>query len=143
MLKARHACLIGMLTLAWFMLFTARTLAATPSAALPDSAAERLPDDGWVLVQVPDIQSYVDYSKHYPLLLTMMSWIAAQSRELNIALVTQMGDVVYQNGITDARKGTGDQDSAQQWSNASRAFMLLDGVVPYIVVPGNHDYGVD
>ena len=116
---------------------------ATEPASLPDAAEERLPDDGWVLVMVPDIQSYVDHSGHYPLLLTMMQWIAGESRELNIGLVAQVGDVVYQNGVTDVSHSSGDQVSQQQWTNAALAFMLLDGVVPYIIVPGNHDYGED
>jgi hypothetical protein len=120
-----------------------QAVASTPAPAMPDSAAQRLPDDGWVLVLVPDIQSYVDHSQHYPLLLTMMQWIASEQRALNIGLVAQVGDLVYQNGVTDVRKSTGDQVSAQQWQNASKAFMLLDGVVPYITATGNHDYGVD
>lgn len=96
----------------------------------------------WTMVVLPDIQSYDDHIAYAPILREMTSWIAANKQQLNIQLVLQEGDIVYQNGVASAAESSGDQNSAQQWRNAREAFDVLDGVLPYIVVPGNHDYGI-
>jgi hypothetical protein len=96
----------------------------------------------WTMVVLPDIQSYSDHSANAPILHEMAAWIAANKEQLNIRLALQEGDIVYQNGVASASQSSGDQNSAQQWRNARTAFQLLDGVIPYIVVPGNHDYGI-
>lgn len=109
---------------------------------LPMATGERLPDDGWVMVVVPDTQYYADHSKWTPQLLLITQWIRSRADELGIALVVQVGDLVNDNGARFALSVGGDQNSRQQWENVSTAFALLDGVVPYITVTGNHDYGV-
>lgn len=110
-----------------------------PPAPAP---AELIAAGSWTLVVLPDIQSYDDHSERYPLLLEMMQWIVANAQSCNIALVLQVGDIVYQNGIPLAAMGTGNQNSSGQWANAQQALSTLNGVVPYILVPGNHDYGI-
>ncbi|HYH55525.1 MAG TPA: metallophosphoesterase, partial [Anseongella sp.] len=35
----------------------------------------------------------------------------------------------------------GNQTSKEQWEAVSRAFSRLDGIVPYVLATGNHDYG--
>jgi len=120
---------------------TASAAAQESPAPVPEPA-ELLAADSWTLVVLPDIQSYDDHSERYPILQEMMQWIAVNAAACNIALVLQVGDIVYQNGIPLASMGSGDQNSTGQWSNARRAFSQLNGVVPYIIVPGNHDYGI-
>jgi len=93
------------------------------------------------MVVIPDTQSYVDHSQNVFILNNMMDWIVADHERLDIALVLQEGDLVFQNGARLGTMVTGDQGSRQQWRNVSTAFHRLDGVVPYILALGNHDYG--
>ncbi|HEY8431849.1 MAG TPA: metallophosphoesterase [Sandaracinaceae bacterium] len=85
-----------------------------------------LPESAWSLVVLPDTQ---DYARSYPdIFLAQTRWIADQVECRNIRAVVHVGDIVYDN------------DDAQ-WEVARRAFDLLEGRVPYLLVPGNHDYG--
>jgi 3',5'-cyclic AMP phosphodiesterase CpdA len=78
------------------------------------------------LAVLPDTQIY---SRSYPgLFLAQTGWIAAQAGARNIRFVIHLGDVVHEN-------------TPVEWERAARAMALLDGVVPYAIVPGNHDYG--
>ncbi|MCY1059031.1 metallophosphoesterase [Nannocystis sp. SCPEA4] len=79
-----------------------------------------------VFAVLPDTQYY---ALGYPGLLEMQAWwIAQKAEELGIAHVFHLGDITHKN--TDL-----------EWERASAAMSLLDGVVPYALVPGNHDYG--
>jgi 3',5'-cyclic AMP phosphodiesterase CpdA len=104
------------------------TLAA---AAPPASAARSLQSSPFspgstVFAVLPDTQYY---ALGYPGLLDMQAWwISQKAEELGIAYVFHLGDIVHNN--TDL-----------EWERASAAMSLLDGVVPYALVPGNHDYG--
>lgn len=78
------------------------------------------------LVILPDIQNY---STRYPGLTQLQTqWIVDHKDKNNIVYVLQNGDVTNGN-----RKW--------EWDRASRAFEILDGEVPYAIVPGNHDMG--
>jgi len=79
-----------------------------------------------VFAVVPDTQLYsLDYPEVFDL---QTSWIAQKAEQLDIAYVFHLGDIVQNN-------------TAPEWENASDAMSNLDGVVPYALVPGNHDYG--
>jgi 3',5'-cyclic AMP phosphodiesterase CpdA len=78
------------------------------------------------LAILPDTQYY---SSNFPhVFVAQTSWIAAHAAERSIPYVLQLGDIV-------------DNNSPGQWQRAADALKLLDGVVPYAVVGGNHDYG--
>jgi len=94
------------------------------------------------MVVLPDIQSYSDSSKRRDILFEMTQWIADSRSELNTGLVLQEGDIVFQNATPFGFLSTGNQNGIQQWENARKAFATLDGVLPYILCPGNHDFGV-
>ena len=80
----------------------------------------------WTLAILPDTQNY---SRQYPdLFKDQTRWIAANKTRYNIQYVLHVGDLV-------------DSDVSNQWDAANAALTLLDGVVPYALVPGNHDYG--
>ncbi|MBN2217199.1 MAG: metallophosphoesterase, partial [Pirellulales bacterium] len=82
----------------------------------------------WTLVILPDTQNY---STFYPGLFELQTrWIVENKDKHNIVYVLQNGDVTNRN-------------SALEWERASRAMGLLDSVVPYAMVPGNHDYTPD
>jgi len=78
------------------------------------------------LVVVPDTQFA---SQKWPEVLgSSMKWIAENKDAMNIKYVLHVGDMVH----------TG--NSPQQWKNFDAAISMLDGKVPYILSPGNHDY---
>ena len=87
------------------------------------SAGER-PD--FTVVLLPDTQNY---SESYPdTYVSQTQWIKDRAKADNIKFVIHLGDIVqnYNN-------------SEEEWKLADRAHKILDGVVPYSVVPGNHD----
>ncbi|MHC4643392.1 MAG: metallophosphoesterase [Planctomycetota bacterium] len=57
----------------------------------------------------------------------MTTWIAENAEGLNIKFVLHMGDIVNVD------------NDANQWTDANEAMSILDGVVPYSLVVGNHD----
>ena len=79
----------------------------------------------FTIVILPDTQYY---SALYPAIFTSQTqWIVNNLVGQNIAFVLHEGDLTNSN--IDA-----------EWQNASASMGILDGVVPYAVVPGNHDY---
>ena len=74
---------------------------------------------------MPDTQYY---AAQYPLIFDAQTrWIASEKINSNVAFVIHEGDLV-------------DSDLAVQWQRASESMSLLDGLVPYVVSAGNHDY---
>jgi hypothetical protein len=89
------------------------------------AAAKDTPRDFTVIV-LPDTQYY---AASYPQIFNAQTrWMAANRDALNIQLVIGVGDIV-----------DGPMQTAQ-WQNADAAVRLLDGVVPYVLAIGNHDY---
>ncbi|HRZ47289.1 MAG TPA: metallophosphoesterase [Candidatus Paceibacterota bacterium] len=96
--------------------------------AQPSRPQDALPfvPGSWTLAVLPDTQVY---SMSYPdLFKDQTRWIAQNRQRHNIQYVLQLGDVTN-NNLTN------------QWRVAREAFALLDGLVPYAIAPGNHDYG--
>jgi predicted MPP superfamily phosphohydrolase len=78
------------------------------------------------LVVVPDTQFA---SQKWPEVLdSSMKWIAQNKDAMNIKYVLHVGDMVDSG------------NDPQQWKNFDAAIGILDGKVPYILSPGNHDY---
>jgi hypothetical protein len=84
------------------------------------------PDMGeFCLIMVPDTQRYAAY---FPQIFReQFAWIRDSVEPLNVKYVIHVGDVV-------------EEGEEAEWVVADEAFAMLDGVVPYMVVPGNHDY---
>jgi len=81
------------------------------------------------VVILPDTQFY---SAKYPeILCRQVEWIVENKDKYNIVFVSQIGDIVNDGAI-----------EIRQWENASRCFGKLDGIMPYSVIPGNHDTNV-
>jgi hypothetical protein len=97
------------------------------------------PDAAWSMVVMPDTQNYSKDSRDLPIFSQMTTWIRNHRDEFKIELVMQEGDIVNNNDTDDPT--TGDQTGDQQWANARAAMSILDGHVPYIMSPGNHDIG--
>ena len=91
------------------------------------SGTTTLPATDFTIVVLPDTQVY---SATYPSIFTdQTQWIVDNKDILNIKFVVHLGDIV----------NAGDS-IPQQWTNADASMDKLDNVVPYLVVPGNHDY---
>jgi calcineurin-like phosphoesterase family protein len=79
----------------------------------------------YTVVVLPDTQYY---SSNYPDFFDMQTaWIVAEHAAGNIAFVLHEGDIV-------------DDDVAPQWTRAYHSIHMLDGVVPYVLTAGNHDF---
>lgn len=81
------------------------------------------------VVVLPDTQFY---SANNPeIFCRQTEWIKEMKDRLNIVFVSHMGDIVNDGA-----------EKMYEWENASRCMSKLDGVLPYSVVPGNHDLDV-
>lgn len=98
---------------------------AYADAVLVDGEPNTLAKGSFSIVVLPDTQLY---SEKFPkLFMAQTRWIAENQKERNIACVLHLGDVTNRN-------------TPAEWENATKAMNQLDGVVPYFLVPGNHDY---
>jgi predicted phosphodiesterase len=101
--------------------------AADPYAdgVLVDGEPAKTAKGAFTVVVLPDTQNY---SERYPdTYKAQTNWIVANQKDRNIASVLHLGDITNNNAPVE-------------WENASAAMKLLDGKVPYFMVPGNHDY---
>jgi len=98
-------------------LFLAFFASATVAQATPPSPFE--------VVLLPDTQNY---SEKYPeTYLTQTRWIRDNAEARNIKFAIHLGDIVQTAAVEN------------EWKAADAAHKILDGHVPYSVVPGNHD----
>ena len=101
-----------------------------PDGHIADAGTDASLDAGsmptaWTFVILPDTQ-YL--SEDYPEIFESQTrWIVEQRDALDIQFVIHVGDIV-------------DDDLGVQWDVAFAALRMLDGVVPYVLAPGNHDY---
>ena len=80
--------------------------------------------EDFTVVVLPDTQHY---SQSFPNIFdNQTQWIVDNIEKLNIIFVTHEGDVV-------------ELDNVDQWENANQSLSLLDGQVPWGILPGNHD----
>jgi predicted phosphodiesterase len=79
----------------------------------------------FTIAVLPDTQYY---SERFPATYKAQTrWIVEQKEKRNIACVLHLGDLV-------------DQNTPEQWEKAVKAMKILDGHIPYFIVPENHDY---
>ena len=81
----------------------------------------------YTVVVLPDTQIYAANPPLTQYFDAQMAWIVAEHAAGNIAFVLHEGDIV-------------DDDVPAQWMRASNSLHMLDGVVPYVLSAGNHDY---
>lgn len=99
-------------------------IACTKAAAKPGS---RRP---FSIVMLPDTQIYSE--KRPDLFFAQTNWIKRNRDRENIVFVTHVGDLVQNHG-----------HKPSEWKVADEAMAVLDGVVPYGIAIGNHDYDSD
>ncbi len=93
------------------------------------------------MILLGDPQGYVKYDINHPLLSLCTAWIADNIENLNIKAVLCTGDLVEQNENIIRDRRMLNQTSKEMWTAVSNSFSLLDNKVPYMISPGNHDYG--
>jgi len=105
--------------------FLSTVVIAALFAAIGGCASAEKQDTPFTVVLLPDTQNY---SEKYPdTYLTQTRWIKSRAKPDNVKFVIHLGDIVQTARIE------------KEWRVADRAHAILDGVVPYSVVPGNHD----
>jgi hypothetical protein len=95
------------------------------SDAVPHSVVAAGHERAFTIVSLPDTQYYA--ALHPEILGAQTDWILREHVADRIAFVVHEGDIV-------------DHDDAGQWGRASASLRKLDGVVPYVLASGNHDY---
>ncbi|MCE9607654.1 MAG: metallophosphoesterase [Planctomycetia bacterium] len=121
------------------------TTAAKPDTAKPETAAKPVAPkvdpyldavfvegappqpaaDSFTVVVLPDTQHYSEkFPEQY---YAQTEWIAANAKERRIAAVFHLGDITNKSTPTE-------------WKVAQQAMRKLDGIVPYFLTLGNHDY---
>lgn len=86
----------------------------------------------FTVVVLPDTQNYVAHwasTYQSQLFIEQTRWIAANVAAERIAFVAHEGDLVESGGTYPV-----------EWQRADAAMDVLDGVVPYAAVLGNHDF---
>jgi 3',5'-cyclic AMP phosphodiesterase CpdA len=83
---------------------------------------------GFTLAVLPDTQMYVEQYPH--IFEAQTRWLREQSDTRDLRLVMHEGDLVNY------------ADNRAQWEVASDMMGILDGHLPYVIAPGNHDYGI-
>lgn len=82
--------------------------------------------NNFTLIVIPDTQKYSENNRD--VFCNQTKWILKNKRKLNIIFVSHLGDIVQNASLVD-----------DEWQNASKCMGNLDGVIPYGILPGNHD----
>lgn len=84
--------------------------------------------EDFTLAVLPDVQGYTATTTHESTFGDQVKWLVEKKEDLNIAWVTQLGDLV---------EAWPDRD---QWGRADKYMKVLDDArIPNSVLPGNHD----
>lgn len=109
--------------------YTSSLTAGTLPTPVPTEARTPAPtgwtDGSWSIIVLPDTQFATAQAPE--VLESQVTWIVDSRTARDIRFVVHEGDVTH----------TADR---REWRRARRAFDALDGVVPYAVTTGNHDY---
>ncbi len=98
-------------------------------------------EGGWTLVLIPDPQAYTRYSRNQGIYDLITTWIAENTKKLDVKVAVCVGDMVESNNLQQADGKYANQTSKEMWECSSKAFERLYGVCPSVVCTGNHDYG--
>jgi hypothetical protein len=87
--------------------------------------------DPFSIVMMPDTQNMIKAEDTAPLVDAMTDWIVDNVEALDIEFVTHVGDIVAF------------ADRTHEWDRAIEALSVLDGVVPYSIAFGDHEYVIE
>ena len=106
--------------LVWVVLGTAGAALAAAAALTWARGLQK-----FTLILLPDTQCYVE--RHPDMLTDQVDWILGQQEPRNIVFVSHVGDIVEH------------YDNPLEWERADAMLSRLIGVVPFSLLPGNHD----
>jgi hypothetical protein len=96
----------------------------------------------FTLAVIPDTQNYSDYryqrSSNPPFLFDQGDIFQRQTAYIAANAASAGGTIAFAVHVGDLVQNMGTQPS--EWSIADSAMSRLDGILPFGVVPGNHDY---
>ncbi len=105
--------------------FSSAGSSALAADACPANTHPAQSDGDFSIILLPDTQNYSEkFPQSY---VSQTKWIKKQQKAMNIRFVIHLGDIVQSPTVE------------KEWIVADRAHRVLDGVVPYSVLPGNHD----
>ena len=80
----------------------------------------------FTVIVLPDTQYYSENNPEF--FCEQINWILKNKESLSILFVSHMGDIVQNGGL-----------NLYEWDRASTCMKKLDNVIPYAIIPGNHD----
>lgn len=83
-------------------------------------------ENAYTIAVLPDTQDYTNASREY-IFKGMMNWLVDNKDSLDLQFVIHVGDITTNNSDTS------------HWPYAEPAIRILDGKIPYSLLPGNHD----
>jgi hypothetical protein len=101
--------------------------------------------DFFTIAVLPDTQNYVDHTKAQPesfeAFKAQVRYLARHRRDLQLAFVTHVGDVVQHGDGTNGSPGDASYGAGLEWTRAQQAMDILEeSGVPFGMSIGNHDY---
>ncbi len=117
---------IGLLSLPLSKSFAENNEPNKPKGFQKEQPLKPFTPGSWVLAVLPDPQVYTLLWKGLFHLQTV--WLAENAKKYNITYVLTLGDIT-------------DNNLKESWQEADKALSRLDGIVPYAIVLGNHDFG--
>ncbi len=83
-------------------------------------------ENAYTIAVLPDTQDYTNAARSH-IFQNMTNWLVDNKDSLNIEFVIHVGDITTNNS------------DANHWPYAEEAIRILDGKIPYSLLPGNHD----
>ncbi len=125
-----------------YLLICIYLMASLPTVAQHRADQQHLENEkSFSMILLGDPQGYTKYDINQPIFELCTAWIADNIDNLNIKAVLCTGDIVEQNDNNALNRRMLNQSSRQMYEWGSHCFKRLDNKVPYIICPGNHEYG--
>ncbi|MGA0597692.1 family 16 glycoside hydrolase [Enterovirga sp. CN4-39] len=83
-------------------------------------------ENAYTIAVLPDTQDYTNAAR-VEIFKNMTNWLVDNKDSLDIQFVIHVGDITTNNS------------DASHWPYAEEALRILDGKIPYSLLPGNHD----
>lgn len=99
-------------------------------SGVADAGVLPISPGSWTLAVLPDTQWYSYTANDAPIFNSQTAFLRDHAADLNLKYVLHEGDVVQTGAVAE-------------WDRALTAMNNLNGVVPYAMVTGNHDVGVN
>ena len=105
-------------------------------------------DFDYSFVVVPDMQAMTNAGtpgaenkrRHQNNFKTQQQWVIDNTEKLNIKFAMYLGDFAEHYSEEGTSSLFNRAYAVEEWALIKHTMSMLDGVVPYTVVPGNHDY---